>query len=114
MDAIDKFAKSKARYPLLGMQLNDIPIFGHTHRPYIDIENRVANTGAWPAWFPNGLKKNMVKTKHVLDGTLRSTTVNISWYHMGYTQKRRKNGSILNQTKKKKDQEEKRPRRKYC
>ena len=24
MDAIDKFAKSKARYPLLGMQLNDI------------------------------------------------------------------------------------------
>jgi len=45
MDAIDRFAKSKARYPLLGMQLNDILIFGHTHRPYIDIENRVANTG---------------------------------------------------------------------
>jgi hypothetical protein len=57
MDAIDRFAKSKARYPLLGMQLNDILIFGHTHRPYIDIENRVANTGAWtadmliPKWF---------------------------------------------------------------
>jgi hypothetical protein len=39
------------------MQLNDILIFGHTHRPYIDIENRVANTGAWtadmliPKWF---------------------------------------------------------------
>jgi hypothetical protein len=57
MDAIDKFAKSKARYPLLGMQLNDILIFGHTHRPYIDIENSVVNTGAWtddmliPKWF---------------------------------------------------------------
>lgn len=39
------------------MQLNDILIFGHTHRPYIDIQNRVANTGAWtadmliPKWF---------------------------------------------------------------
>ena len=57
MDAIDKFARSKARYPLLGMQLNDILIFGHTHRPYIDIENSVVNTGAWtadmliPKWF---------------------------------------------------------------
>ena len=57
MDAIDKFAKSKAKYPLLGMQLNDILIFGHTHRPYIDIENKVINTGAWtrdmmiPEWF---------------------------------------------------------------
>lgn len=57
MDAIDKFAKSKARYPLLGMRLNDILIFGHTHRPYNDVENKVANTGAWiedmlvPKWF---------------------------------------------------------------
>lgn len=57
MDAIDKFAKSKARYPLLGMRLNDILIFGHTHRPYIDIKNKVVNTGAWttdmlvPKWF---------------------------------------------------------------
>jgi hypothetical protein len=57
MDAIDKLAKSKARYPLLGMQLDDILIFGHTHRPYIDYENNVINTGAWisdmlvPEWF---------------------------------------------------------------
>jgi UDP-2,3-diacylglucosamine pyrophosphatase LpxH len=57
MDAIDRFAKSKAKYPLLGMQLTDILIFGHTHRPYIDFENRVVNTGAWiadmlvPKWF---------------------------------------------------------------
>jgi UDP-2,3-diacylglucosamine pyrophosphatase LpxH len=57
MDAIDKFAKSKARYVLLGMQLDDILIFGHTHRPYIDFENNVINTGGWladmvtPRWF---------------------------------------------------------------
>jgi UDP-2,3-diacylglucosamine pyrophosphatase LpxH len=57
MDAIDKFAKSKARYPLLGMYLNEILIFGHTHRPYNDIQNTVVNTGAWitnmlvPKWF---------------------------------------------------------------
>ncbi len=57
MDAIDKFAKSKARYPLLGMQLDEILIFGHTHRPYIDFENKVINTGGWladmvtPRWF---------------------------------------------------------------
>ena len=59
MDAIDKFAKSKAKYPLFGMQLNDIYIliFGHTHRPYIDIGNSVINTGTWtrdmliPEWF---------------------------------------------------------------
>lgn len=57
MDAIDKFAKSKAKYPLLGMQLNEILIFGHTHRPYVDFENSVVNTGAWiadmlvPKWF---------------------------------------------------------------
>ena len=29
------------------MRLNDILIFGHTHRPYNDVENKVANTGAW-------------------------------------------------------------------
>ncbi|MGC2570675.1 MAG: hypothetical protein WA364_04115, partial [Candidatus Nitrosopolaris sp.] len=45
------------KYPLFGMQLNDILIFGHTHRPYIDIGNSVINTGAWtrdmliPEWF---------------------------------------------------------------
>ena len=57
MDAIDRFARSKAKYPLLGMQLTDTLIFGHTHRPYIDIENSVVNSGAWitdmlvPKWF---------------------------------------------------------------
>jgi hypothetical protein len=57
MDAIDKLAKSKAKYPLLGMQLKDTLIFGQTHRPYNDIDNKVINAGAWlsdmevPKWF---------------------------------------------------------------
>lgn len=34
---------------LLDMQLTDILIFGHTHRTYIDVENRVVNTGTWIA-----------------------------------------------------------------
>jgi len=65
MDSIDKFARSKGRYPMLGMQLNDILIFGHTHRPYNDIKNTVVNTGALianmqiPKWFEDeyGLDK---------------------------------------------------------
>ena len=57
MDTIDKFARSKAKYPLLGMQLGDILIFGHTHRPFFDPQNNAINTGGWissmvaPAWF---------------------------------------------------------------
>jgi UDP-2,3-diacylglucosamine pyrophosphatase LpxH len=57
MDSIDKFARSKAKYPLLGMQLEDTLIFGHTHRPFVDPANQVVNTGGWisdmlvPAWF---------------------------------------------------------------
>jgi hypothetical protein len=57
MDSIDKFARSKAKYPLLGMQLNDTLIFGHTHRPFEDLANNVINTGGWisdmpiPQWF---------------------------------------------------------------
>ncbi|HEY5631463.1 MAG TPA: hypothetical protein VIR31_05000 [Nitrososphaeraceae archaeon] len=47
MNAIDRFTKSKAKYSLLGMQLINILIFGHTHRAYIDIENKVVNIGAW-------------------------------------------------------------------
>jgi UDP-2,3-diacylglucosamine pyrophosphatase LpxH len=57
MDSIDKFARSQAKYPLLGMQLNDTLIFGHTHRPFEDLANHVINTGGWvsdmliPQWF---------------------------------------------------------------
>ncbi len=57
MDSVDKFARSKAKYPLLGMQLNDTLIFGHTHRPFEDLANQVINTGGWisdmliPQWF---------------------------------------------------------------
>ena len=93
MDAIDKFAKSKARYLLLGMQLDDILVFGHTHRPYIDFENNVINTGGWladmvtPRWFEDQYGRD----KHALAGMWRSITMgNISQYHMEYIKKPRK------------------------
>ncbi len=68
MDSIDKFARSKAKYPLLGMQLGDTLIFGHTHRPFADPVNHVVNTGAWisdmlvPSWFRNDHPDNKDKT----------------------------------------------------
>jgi len=35
----------KANLKITGQ--NEFIVFGHTHRPFIDIENRVANTGCW-------------------------------------------------------------------
>ncbi len=103
MDAIDKFAKSKARYPLLGMHLNDILIFGHTHRPYNDIQNNVVNTGAWiadmlvPKWF----EEEYGQDKACFGWYIERTMVNTSYYHMGSIKRRRQNGRILNRTNKK-------------
>lgn len=59
MDSIDKFARSKAKYPLLGMQLSDTLIFGHTHRPFMDLTNQVINTGGWISdmLVPQGFKE---------------------------------------------------------
>lgn len=68
MDSIDKFARSKAKYPLLGMQLDDTLIFGHTHRPFVDLTNHVVNTGAWisdmlvPSWFKSSHSENKDKS----------------------------------------------------
>jgi UDP-2,3-diacylglucosamine pyrophosphatase LpxH len=45
LQKVDVFAKSAARAIPLGLQPNDILIFGHTHRPFKD--NRTANTGSW-------------------------------------------------------------------
>lgn len=45
MDAIDRFAKSKAKYPLLGMQLSDTLIFGHTHRPWNIVSKAASQVG---------------------------------------------------------------------
>lgn len=45
LQKVDAFAKSAARAIPLGLQPNDVLIFGHTHRPFKD--SRTANTGSW-------------------------------------------------------------------
>ena len=42
-----------ARSIFLGMKSDEFLIFGHTHKPFLDKDNRVANTGSWL-----GKKKN--------------------------------------------------------
>jgi len=41
------FATSPARYIFLGIYPDEALIFGHTHMPFIDKEQKVANTGSW-------------------------------------------------------------------
>lgn len=47
INKVDNFALSTGKYPLLGMKPGETLIFGHTHRPFIDYEKKVANTGSW-------------------------------------------------------------------
>jgi UDP-2,3-diacylglucosamine pyrophosphatase LpxH len=45
LEKVDEFAKSPVRAIPLGLQPDDVLIFGHTHRPFKD--DRTANTGSW-------------------------------------------------------------------
>ena len=47
IDNIEKFAKSKGVYMLLGMRPDEKLVFGHTHKPFISEDRTVANTGSW-------------------------------------------------------------------
>jgi UDP-2,3-diacylglucosamine pyrophosphatase LpxH len=47
IDKVKSIAVSEARYILLGMKPNEILVFGHTHKPFINKETTVANTGSW-------------------------------------------------------------------
>ncbi|RZN38387.1 MAG: hypothetical protein EFT35_04875 [Methanophagales archaeon ANME-1-THS] len=49
IDKIYNLAISKGRYLLLGMKPNEKLVYGHTHRPFINKERTVANTGSWVA-----------------------------------------------------------------
>lgn len=44
---VDQVAISKARSIYLGMSREETLIFGHTHDPFKEDENRVVNTGSW-------------------------------------------------------------------
>ncbi len=45
MDRVRQFAASRVKDLFLGLGKDDVLIFGHTHRPFID--GRTANTGCW-------------------------------------------------------------------
>jgi len=45
LQKVDAFAKTAARSIPLGLKSNDILIFGHTHRPFMDTQT--VNTGSW-------------------------------------------------------------------
>lgn len=47
IDLIYDLAISRGRYILLGMRPGEKLVYGHTHRPFINDERTVANTGSW-------------------------------------------------------------------
>jgi UDP-2,3-diacylglucosamine pyrophosphatase LpxH len=44
---INRLALSEGKYLLLGMRPDEILVFGHTHKPFINEKARVINTGCW-------------------------------------------------------------------
>lgn len=47
MDKTYHLAKSPAAYAMLGVYPGELFVFGHSHRPFITRDRRVANTGSW-------------------------------------------------------------------
>lgn len=47
LDKMYIFSKTPGAYLLLGMKPGESLVFGHTHRPFITTDKRVANTGCW-------------------------------------------------------------------
>lgn len=57
---VEELASSPlSRSIFLGMESDEWLIFGHTHRPFLEKENRVANTGSWVG---EGNEKKKVNT----------------------------------------------------
>lgn len=46
-DRVHALAVSKGAYVLFGMHPDESLVYGHTHKPYINEEKTVANTGSW-------------------------------------------------------------------
>ena len=58
IDNIEKFAESKGVYMLLGMKPDEKLVFGHTHKPFINDDRTIANTGSWVKEATNGQPQN--------------------------------------------------------
>jgi UDP-2,3-diacylglucosamine pyrophosphatase LpxH len=48
-----ELAVSQGRYPLLGLKPDEKLVFGHTHRPFINNDKTVVNTGSWVDELPS-------------------------------------------------------------
>ncbi len=48
-----ELAISQSRYSLLGMKPDEKLVFGHTHRPFINKDQTVVNTGSWVNELPS-------------------------------------------------------------
>ncbi|BDZ69285.1 metallophosphoesterase [Methanobacterium ferruginis] len=55
---LDEFATFSGKNFLLGMRPDENLVFGHTHRPFIDKDRKVANTGSWIDELPEKDKQN--------------------------------------------------------
>ncbi len=58
IDGVEKLALSSGKYSLLGMKPHETLVFGHTHRPFIDQEKKVVNTGSWINDIEGGYQQN--------------------------------------------------------
>lgn len=47
LSSIDKLAESNVRHLLFGIRPEEFLIYGHTHKQYVNMKNRVANPGCW-------------------------------------------------------------------
>jgi UDP-2,3-diacylglucosamine pyrophosphatase LpxH len=65
LDRVHMLAVSKGVYVLLGMHPGDCLVYGHTHKPFINEEKTVANTGSW---VDEGPKERPRNTYIVIDG----------------------------------------------
>lgn len=57
IEPIEKLAEAETRHYLFGIRPEQFLIYGHTHHPYKDIPNSVANTGSWGFVDPMDHKK---------------------------------------------------------
>jgi UDP-2,3-diacylglucosamine pyrophosphatase LpxH len=71
IEKINKFAKSKGAYVLLGMNPDEKLVFGHTHAPFGD--KAIANTGSWINEMSNERHNTYVK---ISNGQMKCKTFN--------------------------------------
>ncbi len=58
MDKVRDLATSKGAYMVLGMKPGEKLVYGHTHRPFLNDTNTVANTGSWVDEGPADRQRN--------------------------------------------------------